>query len=242
MLRNNNQMCLIALLIIIGVIIYIINSDSNKIIQNSGELNMVSHNNAEVVNFNDNYDAPNNDVDEYLDTEIESENHIQHEKKPNHTTDKAKNCNELDNMFNNCSVNGGALYNNQDFSGIEDNAGDAASVSDAYKPTLNDPNTCTDVIDFNVGDNPNTKYNSKNYLPQEINKDWFETDLSNAKHDVNNDKLINTDKFSIGINTVGQSLKNPSYDIRGTVPCPKITVSPWMQSTIEPDFNIASLY
>ena len=85
------------------------------------------------------------------------------------------------------------------------------------------------------------KYNSRDYLPQDVNDEWFETDFSNAKYQVDDDKLINTDKYVVGINTVGQSLKNPSYDIRGTIPNPKITVSPWNQSTIEPDFNLKSL-
>ena len=148
----------------------------------------------------------------------------------------------LDKYFDNCDINGGNLYNDNNFAPAESNS-DGASLNAAFKPTPLNPNTCTDCIDFSGGsNNPNTKYNSKEYLPQEVHKSWFETDFSNAEYDVNNNKLINTDKFAIGINTVGQSLKNPSYDIRGTIPCPKITVSPWLQSTIEPDFNIASLY
>ncbi len=149
---------------------------------------------------------------------------------------------DLDKYFDNCAINGGNLYNENDFSAAPSDS-QGASVNVAYKPSPLNPNTCTDCIDFNgTSDNPNTKYKAENYLPQETNNTWFETDFSNAKYDVKNNKLINTDKFAIGINTVGQSLKNPSYDIRGTIPCPKITVSPWMQSTIEPDFNIASLY
>ena len=47
--------------------------------------------------------------------------------------------------------------------------------------------------------------------------------------------------YHVGVNTVGQSLKNPSYDLRAAPACPKFTVSPWGQSTIEPDFNIKNL-
>jgi len=39
----------------------------------------------------------------------------------------------------------------------------------------------------------------------------------------------------IGVNTVGQSLRNASHDIRQTPPNPRDVVSPWMQSTIAPD-------
>ena len=85
------------------------------------------------------------------------------------------------------------------------------------------------------------KFNSSELLPQEVNKDWFETDFSHAQVNVNDDNLVVTDRYIIGVNTVGQSLKNPSYDIRASPACPKFTVSPWQQSTIEPDFNIKNL-
>jgi len=96
-----------------------------------------------------------------------------------------------------------------------------------------------DVVDINK--NNVKKYNAKDYLPKEINKKWFDTDFSQAKFNINDDKLINTERYVIGINTVGQSLKNASYDIRGTVPNPKFTVSPWNNSTYEPDMNIKPL-
>jgi len=85
------------------------------------------------------------------------------------------------------------------------------------------------------------KFQASELLPNEINKDWFETDFSHAQVNVNKDNLVVTDKYVIGVNTVGQSLKNPSYDLRAAPPCPKFTVSPWMQSTIEPDFNIKNI-
>ena len=85
------------------------------------------------------------------------------------------------------------------------------------------------------------KYDAKDFLPKEINNQWFDTDFSQAKYNVNDDKLINTERYVVGVNTVGQSLKNASYDIRGTIANPKFTVSPWNNSTYEPDFNLKSL-
>jgi hypothetical protein len=102
------------------------------------------------------------------------------------------------------------------------------------------PGTAIDEIDFTK--NNVTEYDSAQYLPKEINDEWFETDFTQAKYNLNDDKLINTNRYIIGVNTVGQSLKNPSYDIRGTIPNPKYTVSPWMNSTYEPDTNIKPLY
>lgn len=96
-----------------------------------------------------------------------------------------------------------------------------------------------DVVDINKNNVKN--YNAKDFLPKEINNQWFDTDFSQAKFNINDDKLINTERYVVGINTVGQSLKNASYDIRGTVPNPKFTVSPWNNSTYEPDNNLKSL-
>ena len=42
---------------------------------------------------------------------------------------------------------------------------------------------------------------------------------------------------NIGINTVGQTLRNPNLGLRSEPPNPQVKVSPWLQSTIEPDVN-----
>jgi len=81
-------------------------------------------------------------------------------------------------------------------------------------------------------------FNSGNFLPKSMNKDWFEVlpEAISAK----NRHLINVSN-PIGINTIGTSLRNASWDIRGTPTCPKFVVAPWLQSTIEPDTNMKSL-
>ena len=40
---------------------------------------------------------------------------------------------------------------------------------------------------------------------------------------------------NVGINTVGQTLRNANLQLRSEPPNPQLTVSPWLQSTIEPD-------
>ena len=41
----------------------------------------------------------------------------------------------------------------------------------------------------------------------------------------------------VGINTVGQSLRNANRQLRSEPPNPQVKVSPWLQTTIEPDTN-----
>ena len=115
---------------------------------------------------------------------------------------------------------------------------DGCSLNDAFVPPM-PAGSLTGTIDFKKQNTDN--YDAKDFLPHEINDEWFETDFSLAKYQLNDDKLINTDRYIIGINTVGQSLKNASYDIRGTIPNPKSIISPWNNSTYEPDFNLKPL-
>ena len=113
-----------------------------------------------------------------------------------------------------------------------------SSLNDAFALPI--PNGVqTDAVDFKKQNVDN--YNARDFLPREVNDEWFETDFSLAKYQLNDDKLINTERYIIGINTVGQSLKNASWDIRGTISCPRTVVSPWNNSTYEPDFNLKPL-
>ena len=43
--------------------------------------------------------------------------------------------------------------------------------------------------------------------------------------------------YHVGVNTVGQTLRNANLQIRSEPPNPQLKVSPWLQSTIEPDTN-----
>lgn len=47
--------------------------------------------------------------------------------------------------------------------------------------------------------------------------------------------------YHIGVNTVGQSLRNANLQLRYEPPNPQIPVSPWQISTIEPDQRIQGL-
>lgn len=75
-------------------------------------------------------------------------------------------------------------------------------------------------------------------LPIEDNKDWFQ----NPSKDFNLMQAVDLElpEIKIGVDTVGQSKKNANYDIRGSVTQAKFVVSPWNNSTIEPDYNTKS--
>ena len=43
--------------------------------------------------------------------------------------------------------------------------------------------------------------------------------------------------FHVGVNTVGQSLRNANLQLRAEPPNPRTQVSPWLMSTIDPDLS-----
>lgn len=108
--------------------------------------------------------------------------------------------------------------NNDDFSPNDETGGALA----AYKPGKKIKMTDDEM------------FNAQNLLPKVENKDWFE--VPEEPISVKNRHLININR-PIGINTIGTTNKNPSYDIRGTIPNPKFVVSPFLNSSIEPDIN-----
>jgi hypothetical protein len=47
--------------------------------------------------------------------------------------------------------------------------------------------------------------------------------------------------YHIGLDTTGQTLRNANQQLRSDPVIPKKDVSPWLQSTIEPDLGRTSL-
>ena len=85
-----------------------------------------------------------------------------------------------------------------------------------------------------------SELNSDNYLPKQQESDWFDVEPVQGSKRIRGTHFIHP-KVWHGVNTVGSSLRNASYDLRGNVPVPKINVSPWLNSTIDPDTNIMGI-
>ena len=79
------------------------------------------------------------------------------------------------------------------------------------------------------------QFDAVGLLPKEKNGEWFDDPYSSTT--VKSSHLINIYR-PVGVNTISTTLKNPSHDIRGTPPNPKQPVSPWSNSSYEPDTNI----
>ena len=82
---------------------------------------------------------------------------------------------------------------------------------------------------------PKDQLQPKELLPGDYESSWKEVAPNNpgALEDQN---LLEAG-YHVGVNTVGQSLRNANLQLRSEPANPQVKVSPWMQSTIDPDAN-----
>jgi hypothetical protein len=76
--------------------------------------------------------------------------------------------------------------------------------------------------------------NPSDLLPKDKNSQWAQLNPS-GKGDLANINLLKAG-YHIGIDTIGQTLRNANLQIRSEPPNPQVNVGPWNLSTIEPDF------
>ena len=82
---------------------------------------------------------------------------------------------------------------------------------------------------------PKDVLSSGDLLPNDANSLWAQVSPSGQGSLADQNFL--TSGFHIGINTVGQSLRNANRQLRSEPANPQVKVSPWMQTTIDPDIN-----
>jgi hypothetical protein len=76
--------------------------------------------------------------------------------------------------------------------------------------------------------------NPSELLPKDSNSQWAQLNPS-GKGELANVNLLRAG-YHIGIDTIGQSLRNANLQIRSEPPNPQVYTGPWNLSTIQPDF------
>ena len=99
-----------------------------------------------------------------------------------------------------------------------------ASVNGISTPSRGIPTSCS---------KPNIQ-NPSELLPKDNNNQWAQLNPQ-GKGDLANINLLKAG-YHIGIDTIGQSLRNANLQIRSEPPNPQLSVGPWNLSTITPDF------
>jgi len=76
--------------------------------------------------------------------------------------------------------------------------------------------------------------NPSELLPKDQNSQWAA--LNPVGGNVPVPDLLQAG-YHVGLDTIGQTLKNPNYQLRSDPIIEKKDIGPWMQSTIEPDYG-----
>jgi hypothetical protein len=125
-----------------------------------------------------------------------------------------------ENNNNYASINGGEGNNNK-YTNFKEGFENQATQ---------DPTTCI----------KKEKLTSKDLLPKDAqNLVWSKINPSSQANI--EDQNFLTAGYHIGVNTIGQSLRNANLQLRSEIPNPQVAVSPWLISTIEPDVRSTTL-
>jgi hypothetical protein len=121
---------------------------------------------------------------------------------------------------------------------IQDGMDGGVSDSSANKPNgVNLPPDAYATASANT--NPGYDYksatNPSDLLPQDHNSEWAALNPVNQGNAAMPDLL--QAGYHIGLDTIGQTLRNPNYQLRSDPIIPKADVGPWNKSTIEPDLG-----
>jgi hypothetical protein len=82
---------------------------------------------------------------------------------------------------------------------------------------------------------PKDQLSPADLLPSDCNSKWAQS-VPNCQGEMGDMNFL-TAGYHIGINTVGQTLRNANRQLRSEPLNPQVAVSPWLQTTIEPDTN-----
>ena len=106
------------------------------------------------------------------------------------------------------------------------NSGDFADVLASVPQSENSGNAVFKTCDLN-------KISPEELLPSQNNTQFAKLNPTVASN-LQNKNFLEAGAH-IGLDTVGQSLRNASYDLRAETPNPRMNVSPLMNTTIQPD-------
>jgi hypothetical protein len=82
---------------------------------------------------------------------------------------------------------------------------------------------------------PKDQLTPSELLPADANSTWAQVNPA-GQGELGDQNFLNAG-YHVGVNTVGQTLRNANLQLRSEPPNPQVKVSPWLQSTIEPDSN-----
>ena len=121
--------------------------------------------------------------------------------------------------------------------GFESNSGMSSQYTGASSGVMPGPGPNTGEVFSRIDGTqtvPSNISNPSDLLPNDANSQWAQLN-PNGKGELANINLLKAG-YHIGIDTIGQTLRNANLQIRSEPPNPQVYSGPWNQSTITPDF------
>ncbi len=114
---------------------------------------------------------------------------------------------------------------------VQVNTEEESSISNISNNSVEQYNNSSTAASF-----PSDQLKPEDLLPKDNDSTLWAQVNPNGKGNLTEKNYLSSGHF-IGVNTVGQSLRNANLQLRSEPPNPRQAVSPWLQSTIEPDNN-----
>lgn len=122
---------------------------------------------------------------------------------------------------------------NEGFEDLEPSPNNASAIEEGEVKVELEENI--PPISVQNGCYPKDVLNAGDLLPADANSQWAQANPG-GQGSLSDKNFLNAG-YHVGVNTVGQSLRNANRQLRSDPPNPQTKVSPWMQTTIEPDIN-----
>jgi hypothetical protein len=126
---------------------------------------------------------------------------------------------------------------------VLDRMSDGSVYSNTQATAPTEPTTITVPTAPKGGSTPNgytaqpVISNPSDLLPNDANSQWGSLNPSSMNQgDILMPDLLQAG-YHIGLDTIGQTLRNPNLQLRSDPIIPKSDIGPWNQSTIEPDLG-----
>ena len=110
-----------------------------------------------------------------------------------------------------------------------------ASVQPSSGPALHEVEAAPEAPQQNADCFPKEQLKAEDLLPGDSNSTWAQVNPS-GQGELGDVNFLDAGHH-VGVNTVGQSLRNANRQLRSEPPNPQVKVSPWLQSTIDPDIR-----
>lgn len=218
---------ILLLFAVVGIAVYILGGNSNEPLNNAGSLSLMDDAKktfdqdkvADIENIIDDVSSDSNISDESIRKKLTTRDSARGKMKMSSYSggNRGGKSVDLDKFFEDGNPK---QTSRNDFVGNDETGGNLASYVPGVKRKLTEED----------------KFNASELLPAEVHKEWFDDPQTTS---IKNSHMLNVYR-PIGVDTVLSTLKNPSHDVRGCPPNPRYVVSPWLQSSYEPDLNLTN--